>query len=144
MFWFPGGEKFFFEYPGVCLIFYAGELTIVEYGRNEILGTVRTESVNPHVTSVRINERQIVPGVDNKRLAYLLDSRTVRIVDLVSAATITIIGHDTRIDWLELSESGTRLLSRDKRGKLWLSDDQGKFYCLFASKNIVLNSGKFR
>lgn len=52
-----GNEKFFFEYPRVCLIFCSGELTVVEYGKNEALGSVRTEAVNPHVVSVRINER---------------------------------------------------------------------------------------
>ncbi|KAL0119649.1 hypothetical protein PUN28_007825 [Cardiocondyla obscurior] len=119
-----GGEKFFFEYPVVCLIFCSGELTIVEYGRNEALGSVRTEAVNPHVVSVRVNERPSTSGIDNKKLAYLLDPRTVRIVDLISGATISMIVHDARIDWLELSEAGHRLLSRDKRGRLWLSDDE--------------------
>lgn len=118
-------EKFFFEFPGVCLIFCSGELTIVEYGKNEILGSVRTEAVNPHVVSVRINERPGTKTMDNKRVAYLLDPRTARIVDLVSNSTISIISHDVKIDWLELSETGHRLLSRDKRGRLWLSDDQG-------------------
>ncbi|XP_015595286.1 intraflagellar transport protein 172 homolog [Cephus cinctus] len=120
-----GNEKFFFEYPGVCLIFCAGELTIVEYGKNEVLGSVRTEAVNPHVVSVRINERHVPGMADNKRLAYLLDPRTVRIIDFLTGATISIIGHDARVDWLELSETGHRLLSRDKKGRLWLSDDQG-------------------
>lgn len=50
-------EKFYFENPNVCFIFNAGELTLVEYGENNILGSVRTEFVNPHVISVRINER---------------------------------------------------------------------------------------
>ncbi|XP_008560724.1 intraflagellar transport protein 172 homolog [Microplitis demolitor] len=118
-------EKFFFEYPGVCLIFSSGELTIVEYGKNEILGSVRTEAVNPHVVSVRINERQVLGMPENKRLAYLLDSRTVRIVDLINGATISIIAHDARVDWLELSETGHRLLSRDKKARLWLCDDKG-------------------
>ena len=36
-------EKFFFENERVCIVHYAGELTIVEYGRNEVLGTCRTE-----------------------------------------------------------------------------------------------------
>lgn len=122
-----GNEKFFFDYPGVCLIFCAGELTIVEYGRNEILGAVRTEAINPHVVSVRINERRLPGQPDNKRLAYLLDPRTVRVVDLANGnVEVALIIHDARIDWLELSETGRRLLSRDKRGKLWLSDDQGE------------------
>ncbi|XP_072763581.1 intraflagellar transport protein 172 homolog isoform X3 [Anoplolepis gracilipes] len=120
------GEKFFFEYPGVCLIFYSGELTIVEYGQNEALGSVRTEAVNPHVVSVRVNERPASNGgIDNKKLAYLLDPRTVRVIDLLTGATISVIVHDVRIDWLELSEAGHRLLSRDKRGRLWLSNDTG-------------------
>ncbi|XP_026827198.1 intraflagellar transport protein 172 homolog isoform X2 [Ooceraea biroi] len=118
-------EKFFFEYPVVCLIFYSGELTIVEYGQNEALGSVRTEAVNPHVISVRVNERPTSEGEDNKKLAYLLDPRTIRVVDLMTGATISMIAHDARIDWLELSEAGHRLLSRDKRSRLWLSDDAG-------------------
>ncbi|XP_015430536.1 PREDICTED: intraflagellar transport protein 172 homolog [Dufourea novaeangliae] len=118
-------EKYFFEYPRICLIFCSGELTIVEYGNNEPLGSVRTEAVNPHVVSVRINERQSPGAQDNKRLAYLLDSRTVRIVDLVTGVTVAMISHDVRVDWLELSETGHRLLSRDKRARLWLSDELG-------------------
>lgn len=57
--WISSGhnEKFYFENPNVCFIFNAGELTLVEYGENSILGSVRTEFVNPHVISVRINER---------------------------------------------------------------------------------------
>lgn len=31
------------------MIFNAGELTLVEYGSNEILGSVRTEFMNPHL-----------------------------------------------------------------------------------------------
>ena len=50
-------ERFYFENPNVCLIFNAGELSLVEYGDNFILGSVRTEFVNPHVISVRLNER---------------------------------------------------------------------------------------
>ncbi|KAI4488597.1 hypothetical protein M0802_011487 [Mischocyttarus mexicanus] len=118
-------KNFFFEYPGVCLIFCAGELMVVEYGKNEILGSVRTEAINPHVVSIRINERHVPGMADNKRLAYLLDPRTVRIIDFVTGVTISMITHDVRVDWLELSETGHRLLSRDKRGRLWLSDDQG-------------------
>lgn len=34
-------EKFYFENPSVCLIFNCGELTLVEYGNDQILATVR-------------------------------------------------------------------------------------------------------
>lgn len=50
-------ERFYFENPTVCLIFNVGELSLVEYGESQILGSVRTEFVNPHVISVRLNER---------------------------------------------------------------------------------------
>ena len=33
----------------------AGELTLVEYGRNEPLGTCRTEYMKPNLISARIN-----------------------------------------------------------------------------------------
>lgn len=33
----------------VCMIFNAGELSLVEYSSNEILGSVRTEFMNPHL-----------------------------------------------------------------------------------------------
>lgn len=35
--------------PQVCMIFSAGELTLVEYGSNDSLGSVRTEFMNPHL-----------------------------------------------------------------------------------------------
>lgn len=50
-------EKFYFENPNVCLVFNAGELSLIEYGENFILGSVRSEFVNPHLISVRLNER---------------------------------------------------------------------------------------
>ena len=31
------------------MVFNAGELSLIEYGINEILGTVRTEFMNPHL-----------------------------------------------------------------------------------------------
>lgn len=34
-------EKFYFENPNVCMIFNCGELTLVEYGNDQILVTVR-------------------------------------------------------------------------------------------------------
>ncbi|XP_058656852.1 intraflagellar transport protein 172 homolog isoform X2 [Ammospiza caudacuta] len=110
-----GNEKFFFDNENVCMIFNAGELTLVEYGSNDILGSVRTEFVNPHLVSVRINERQ-QRGVDeNKRLAYLIDIKTIATVDLVGGYNTGTISHDSKIDWLELNETGHKLLFRDKK-----------------------------
>ena len=61
------------------MIFNAGELSLVEYGMNEILGSVRTEFMNPHLISVRLNERKQLEVEDNKKMAYLIDLKTIAI-----------------------------------------------------------------
>ncbi|RLV86206.1 hypothetical protein DV515_00015928 [Chloebia gouldiae] len=128
-----GNEKFFFDNENVCMIFNAGELTLVEYGSNDILGSVRTEFVNPHLVSVRINGRQ-QRGVDeNKRLAYLIDIKTIATVDLVGGYNAGTISHDSRIDWLELNETGHKLLFRDKKMRLQLYDIES------STKTTILN-----
>lgn len=59
------------------MIFNAGELTLMEYGASELLGSVRTEFVNPHLISVRINERKQKDVEHCKKLAYLIDLHTI-------------------------------------------------------------------
>ncbi|XP_065359796.1 intraflagellar transport protein 172 homolog [Calliphora vicina] len=113
-------ERFYFENPTVCLIFNVGELSLVEYGESQILGSVRTEFVNPHVISVRLNERGNTR--DNKKLAFLLDAKTICVVDLLSQMIIGQVNHETKIDWIELSETAHKLLFRDKKMRLILID----------------------
>ncbi|KAL4649200.1 hypothetical protein GN956_G7681 [Arapaima gigas] len=117
-----GNEKFFFENEMVCMIFNAGELTLVEYGNNEILGSVRTEFMNPHLISVRLNERKQRGVEDSKKLAYLIDIKTIAIVDLAGGFNLGSVAHDSRIDWLELNETGRKLLFRDKKLRLQMYD----------------------
>ncbi|KAG7460913.1 hypothetical protein MATL_G00203920 [Megalops atlanticus] len=117
-----GNEKFFFENETVCMIFNAGELTLVEYGNNEILGSVRTEFMNPHLISVRLNERKQRGVEDNKKLAYLIDIKTIAVVDLAVGYNLGTVSHDSKIDWLELNETGRKLLFRDKKLRLHLYD----------------------
>eukprot|EP00048_Salpingoeca_helianthica_P023440 m.24360 g.24360 ORF g.24360 m.24360 type:complete len:1745 (-) comp8673_c1_seq1:35-5269(-) len=117
-----GNEKFYFEIPTVCMIFNAGELTLVEYGDHEPLGSVRTEHMNPHQISVRINDRPRRDGEQNKKIAYLVDLRTIAIYDFVQAAQVGTIDHDARVDWMELNETGRKLLFRDRRHRLHLYD----------------------
>ncbi|XP_076806393.1 intraflagellar transport protein 172 homolog [Clavelina lepadiformis] len=118
-----GNEKFFFENENVCMIFNAGELSLVEYGSNEILGSVRTELMNPHLISVRLNERQHSNNKqDNKKMAYLIDPKTISIIDLIMGVQIANIQHNSKLDWLELNETASKLLFRDKRLRLHLYD----------------------
>lgn len=134
-----GSEKYMFENESVCIIYQAGELSLIEYGQNEILGSVRTEHLSSHLLSVRINERMRMleaagltsggakplggspESADNKKVAFLLDLQTISIKDLHLHASTTI-NHDSRIDWLELNANGSLLLFRDKRRQLHLFD----------------------
>lgn len=97
----------------MCLVFNAGELSLIEYGEKEILTSVRTEFANPHLLSVRLNERNQYG--DNKKLAYLLDLKTICVIDLISSNTVSQINHESKIDWLELNETALKLLFRDKK-----------------------------
>ncbi|XP_045495842.1 intraflagellar transport protein 172 homolog [Colias croceus] len=117
--WSGSGERIYAAVGGACLLHRAGELSVVEYGLDRVLHTVRTERVNPHVLSVRINERSDISG-DRKHLAYLLDRQTLAVVDLVTGIQLGQWWHEARIDWLELNESGHLLLFRDTRRRLAL------------------------
>lgn len=137
-----GREKFVFENPQVCMVFTAGELCLIEYGKNTLLGTCRTEEHNAHRISVRIHDPP-VPGSEEgvaaggaaatpttlaadespKRvIAYLLDRQTVQVDNLVSGVSIARISHTARIDWLELNYRAAKLLFRDKQHQLFLYD----------------------
>jgi intraflagellar transport protein 172 len=134
-----GNEKFFFENPTVCMIFKAGELSLVEYGCNEVLACARTEHMSPHLISVRMTNSEDADsmgpsGGEMKVIAYLIDLMTIRICDLVSNQTLATISHDTRIDWLELNPNGAnRLLFRDKRRQLYLFDVESQ------NRQVLLN-----
>lgn len=112
------GVKFSFEYQNIVLINVVGELYILELGCNEFLSSVRTDFVNPLLISVRICERKS----DSKVLAYLLDIRTICVMDLVSSSQVCSWSHERRIDWIELNETGEKLLFRDKSFRLHLLD----------------------
>ncbi|KAJ2944293.1 hypothetical protein O0L34_g18279 [Tuta absoluta] len=125
--WSGGGERVYAAVGGACLLHRAGELSLVEYGLDKVLHTVRTERVNPHVLSVRINEgahahahAHAHAGRERKHLAYLLDRQTIAVVDLITGVQLGQWWHEARVDWLELNESGQLLLLRDTRRRLLL------------------------
>eukprot|EP00618_Florenciella_parvula_P017071 CAMPEP_0119543784 /NCGR_PEP_ID=MMETSP1344-20130328/54343_1 /TAXON_ID=236787 /ORGANISM="Florenciella parvula, Strain CCMP2471" /LENGTH=1740 /DNA_ID=CAMNT_0007588171 /DNA_START=113 /DNA_END=5335 /DNA_ORIENTATION=- len=131
----PGKEKFVFDNPSVCMVYHAGELSLIEYGCNEVLGSVRTEHISGHLLSVRINERpprqaspddpNAPPEGENKQIAYLLDTQTINVKDLCAQANATV-NHDSKVDWLELNSRGNLLLFRDKRRHLHLYDTESQ------------------
>ncbi|KAF3703120.1 Intraflagellar transport protein 172 -like protein [Channa argus] len=109
-----GNEKFFFENETVGMIFNAGELSLVEYSNNEILGSVRTEFMNPHL----IRPEQLAKWIFRSRILSTSTSN----MDLAAGYNLGTISHDSKIDWLELNETGRKLLFRDKKLRLHLYD----------------------
>lgn len=71
------------------------------------------------------------------------------LVDLQYNLTVGNVSHDTKIDWLELNESGTKLLFRDKRARLYLYsvDSSNKLplvmSCEFVQVSIIKNIFNF-
>uniref|UniRef100_A0A915PPW5 Intraflagellar transport protein 172 n=1 Tax=Setaria digitata TaxID=48799 RepID=A0A915PPW5_9BILA len=117
-----GNERFCFDNENVCMIINAGEVNLVEYGNNKIIGWIRTELLSPHLISVRLTKRKIKNGDTIKCVAYLLDLNTISVVDLITQRQIAQFSHSVYIDWIELSEMATKLLFRDKRSRLLLAD----------------------
>ncbi|KAI1289152.1 Intraflagellar transport protein -like protein [Halotydeus destructor] len=123
------GARFCFDYDGVVLVNLVGELHLIELGSNHMLSSVRTDFVNPHLMSVRVNERKSRAKV----LAYLLDIRTICVTDLMSSIQLVNWSHDQQIDWIELNETGRMLLFRDKLLRLYILN------ILTQESNVLLN-----
>lgn len=134
-----GNEKFDFSNPNICMVFNAGELSIVEYGVNEVIGTCRTENMGPNMISARLNysEQELRGGQPTKIIAYLLDPMTICIQDLRYNQIQATITHDSKVDYLELNPGGNKLLFRDKRRQLHL------FNIKEQRKQTLLNYCKF-
>lgn len=132
-----GNEKFDFSNPNVCMIFNAGELLILEYGNDEILGSCRTEHMKSNLLSARMSYHAVKGKEEQtsstKMVAYLLDLQTILIHDLNTNSFAGQINHDAKIDFLELNSHANKLLFRDKRRQLYLYNIKTQ------SKNTLLN-----
>ena len=130
-----GNEKFDFSNPNVCMIFNAGELLILEYGNDEILGSCRTEHTKSSLLSARLSY-STAKGQEpssTKMIAYLLDLQTIQIQDLNTNSFAAQISHDGKIDFIELNSHANKLLFRDKRRQLYLYNIKTQ------TKNTLLN-----
>ena len=83
----------------VCLVYNAGELSLIEYGQNDILGTCRTEHMSPYLISVRLNAARGNLAAE-KKMAYLIDKQTVKVMDLMAGVVLATVSHGVKIDWL--------------------------------------------
>jgi intraflagellar transport protein 172 len=98
--WLGGGnEKFNFDNSKVCVVFNAGEISLIEYGTNRILGSCRTEYMSPNLVSLKLQERK----GGHRRIAYLMDPMTIQVLNLDSNNVILTIHHDFKIDSLKVN-----------------------------------------
>jgi intraflagellar transport protein 172 len=133
--WNPSGdEKFDFTNNNVCMIYNAGELTLVEYGNSQILGYCKTEYIHSNLISARLNYN-VQAGIGKttaiKIIAYLIDLNTIQIQDLSTQNMLCSINHDSKVDFLELNKNGTKLIFRDRKRHLYL-------YYVFDQKKVTL------
>jgi intraflagellar transport protein 172 len=115
-----GNEKFDLTNANVCLIFNAGEVSVIEFGKNDILSTFRTGYFSPSLVSAKLKYGK--HGTTKKTIAFLLDWQTIDIRDLSSKTTIATINHDSKIVALELNANANKLLFKDKKKSLYLYD----------------------
>ena len=108
-----GKEKFDFNNPGVCMIYSSGELTLIEYGNDEVVGYCRSEYIHNDLISCRIKEKV-------KIISFLIDLNTIYVQDLNSQTLLTSVSHEEKIDYLELNKTGTKLIFRDRKKQLFL------------------------
>jgi intraflagellar transport protein 172 len=81
------------------MVFNAGELSIVEYGVNEVIETCRTENVHPKMISARLNyaDQELRGGKPAKVIAYLMDIMTICINDVSKNMIQATVLHDSKI-----------------------------------------------
>jgi intraflagellar transport protein 172 len=75
--------------------------------------------MSPHLLSVCVAPRGGSSKSEEqdelrKKLAYLVDLKTISVVDLSSGSELLHLEHDARVDWLELNETGKLLPPRPR------------------------------
>lgn len=111
-------ERFIFIDDVAVLVWNTGELTVLELGKPQPLAAISTQYASPYLLSLRFNAK--IGKGNTKILAYLVDSKSIKIVDVESLMTIGNVQITNKIDWLELNVSGTMLLFRDSKRSLYV------------------------
>lgn len=109
-------QRFVFDNDRACIVLRSGEAHVVEYGKDEPLAMCRTAHMGSHLLSLRLGEEGREP--ERRRMAYLIDARTVRVVDLDAGSHAATLSHESKVDFVELNARATHLLFRDKRKQL--------------------------
>ena len=111
-------ERFVFIDDLAVLVWNTGELVVVELGKANPLAAIPTQYASSYLLSLRFGAK--IGRGESKILAYLVDSKTIRIIDVETQMTVGTVQVQNKVDWLELNVSGTMLLFRDSKRSLYL------------------------
>lgn len=107
--------RFDFNNLNTCLVYVNQEVSVIEFGHNEIIGYFRTEYCHPNLISARLFKK---PNKSIKLIAYLIDPNTIYIHDLITQSIIINYTNEYKIEYLEFGKSGNKLIFRDSSKKL--------------------------
>jgi intraflagellar transport protein 172 len=82
----------------VCGVYDSGELSVVEYGSSEVLGSCRVSGISQHILSISLNSSQAHATACT--VAHLEGKKDIDVVDLISGAMLATIKHTAKVDWL--------------------------------------------
>ena len=110
-----GTEKFDFNNYNSCLVYSTGEIAVIEYGNNEIIGYFKTDYTHQNLISAKISSKK---NQNIKLIAYLIDPLTIYVQDLNTQNIILNYSNDSNIEYLEFNKSGNKLVFRDSNKNL--------------------------
>jgi intraflagellar transport protein 172 len=121
---FSEDEEFNFENKGLVLVRSREEVSAIQLGTHEILGSIRTDFYHKKLLSGRVSPEKGTQ--QDKLLCYLLDTQTACVLDLNTKMNVCLVEHDAMITGLDLDPTGTKLLFKDSNNEVHLFDTTQK------------------
>lgn len=107
------GRRYIFDNPDIALVVHAGEVSVIPLGSSAVAAVFRSEFTQSQLMSLKMFNKDI-------RVAFLMDARTVQIMDVSRGVVIATAQATAPVDWLEMNELGTQVMFRDVRRQLYL------------------------
>lgn len=115
-------------------IFHLDSVNIIEYSENGIIGNYKTSHLSRDLLNVKFSRQLHTMNImsnnnniskskyDLKFFVYLIDSKTISIINLVTEKVIMIYNHSENISKLELNGKLNRLYFIDHQNNLFIID----------------------
>lgn len=117
-------EDYNFENENLVLIKNREEISAIQLGRDEILGSIRTDFFHKKLLCGSVYP--LTGATQRRLLCYLLDTQTVCILDLNSKMNVCLVEHGSMISGLQLDVTGNKLLFKDSNKEVFLFDTRTK------------------